>query len=254
MSGFFGLFNYEKEGPGVEKDAPQKKGFFLFFDLYFKNFWKLVVSSIWFILLSIPVVTSGLAFAGFTNVARNLAIDSHSFGTSDFFETIKKNWKQALPAGIINLLIFALLIWDLYFFYTVTTGIFSLVALAMVLTLLFIFITMNFYLWTIMVTFKLKLKQIYVNSFKFAILCLKRNILIVVSLLAIYAATISLLFLNVNIITMLYTAIVLFVLPGFTFLLIEFNVFPKIKKHMIIPYYKDHPNEDLELRHRMGIE
>ena len=27
MAGFFGLFNYEKEGPGIEKDAPKKKGF-----------------------------------------------------------------------------------------------------------------------------------------------------------------------------------------------------------------------------------
>ena len=30
MAGFFGLFNYEKEGPGVEKDAPQKIGFLRF--------------------------------------------------------------------------------------------------------------------------------------------------------------------------------------------------------------------------------
>ena len=27
MAGFFGLFNYEKEGPGISKNAPKKKGF-----------------------------------------------------------------------------------------------------------------------------------------------------------------------------------------------------------------------------------
>ena len=30
MAGFFGLFNYEKEGPGISKDAPKKKPFFAF--------------------------------------------------------------------------------------------------------------------------------------------------------------------------------------------------------------------------------
>ena len=28
-----GLFDYGKEGPGVSKDAPKKKGVFLFFEL-----------------------------------------------------------------------------------------------------------------------------------------------------------------------------------------------------------------------------
>ena len=30
MAGFFGLFNYEKEGPGISKDAPKKKQFIAF--------------------------------------------------------------------------------------------------------------------------------------------------------------------------------------------------------------------------------
>ena len=32
MAGFFGLFNYEKEGPGISKNAPKKKGFIVFFE------------------------------------------------------------------------------------------------------------------------------------------------------------------------------------------------------------------------------
>ena len=111
MAGLFGsFFNYDKEGPGVEKDAPEKKGFIVFFEIFFKNFWKLAICSIWFIALCFPIVTNGLAFAGFTNVTRNMSLDRHSFGTSDFFDTVKKNWKQALAAGIINLIIYMVLI------------------------------------------------------------------------------------------------------------------------------------------------
>lgn len=254
MAGLFGgFFNYDKEGPGVEKDAPKKKGFIVFFEIFFKNFWKLAICSIWFIALSLPIVTGGLACAGFTNVARNMALDRHSFGTSDFFDTIKKNWKQALAAGIINIIISLILIGDILFFYNSTEGIMMLIGLAVVITVLILFVMMQFYMWTIMITFKLKLKQIYVNSFKFAIIGLKRNILIIFFLLLFVAAIIGMLFININIITLVATVFVVFVLPPFYFLLVQFNTFSKIKKLMIIPYYKDHPDEDLELRRSMGI-
>lgn len=254
MAGIFGgLFNYDKEGPGVEKDAPKKKGFIVFFEIFFKNFWKLAVCSVWFIALCIPVITSGLAFAGFTNVVRNMALDRHSFGTSDFFDTIKKNWKQALAAGIINIIILLILAGDIVFFYKSTDGAIRLVGLAVVATVLFLFIMMQFYMWTIMITFKLKLKQIYVNSFKFALIGLKRNVLVILINLLSFAVIFGMLMINVNIITMLATALVIFVIPPFNFMVIQFNTFEKIKKLMIIPYYKDHPDEDLELRRSMGI-
>ncbi len=254
MAGLFGgLFNYDKEGPGVEKDAPQKKGFIVFFEIFFKNFWKLAICSVWFIALCIPIVTSGLAFAGFTNVARNMALDRHSFGTSDFFDTIKKNWKQALPTGIINIIILLILLGDILFFWNSTEGALMLIGLAVVVTVLILFIMMQFYMWTIMITFKLKLKQIYINSFKFALIGLKRNVLIIFVMLLFFAAVFGLIAINVNIITLVATLLMIFAIPGLTFLLIEFNTFEKIKKFMIIPYYKDHPEEDLELRRSMGI-
>mgnify|MGYP002513426451 CR=1 FL=1 len=94
MAGFFGLFNYEKEGPGISKNAPKKKTFIVFFETFFRNFWKFITINLVYVIISLPQITSGLASAGFTHVARNTARDKHSFGLSDFFDTIKKNWKQ----------------------------------------------------------------------------------------------------------------------------------------------------------------
>ena len=116
MAGFFGLFNYEKEGPGISKNAPKKKTFIVFFETFFRNFWKFITINLVYDLISVPVLTNGLASAGLTNVTRNIARDKHSFGLSDFFDTLKKNWKQALPAGIINTLVYAMLFFDIYFF------------------------------------------------------------------------------------------------------------------------------------------
>ena len=116
MAGFFGLFDYTKEGPGIRKDAPKKKAFFVFFETFFRNFFKFVTINLVYVLLSIPVITHGMASAGITNVARNTARDKHSFGLSDFFETIRKNFKQSLIVGIINAVVTFLLIFTVRFY------------------------------------------------------------------------------------------------------------------------------------------
>lgn len=253
MAGFFGLFDYEKEGPGVSKDAPQKKGFIRFFELYFKNFWKLTVNGIWYLLLTLPVVTSGLAAAGFTNVTRNMAVDRHSFGTSDFFDTIKKNFKQALPAGIINALIIGFLCYDIYFFYANAAGYYKIAGIAVCITALLFFCAMRYYIWIMLITFKLKLWSIYKNSFKFAFVGLKRNLLIFIALLPMYALCWFLGSTGTGITQFAFFIVILFVLPGYRFFAIQYNVFGVIKKHMIDPYYAEHPNDDIELRRSLGL-
>ena len=253
MAGFFGFFNYDKEGPGVDKNAPEKIGFVRFFELLYKNFWKLAVNSIWYWLLTILVIPAGFAAAGMTNITRNMAVDTHSFGTSDFFETIKKNWKQALAAGIINTLVLGFLAFDIYFFAMYVLGNLKIVGLAISITTLMIFLVMRFYVWIILITFKLSLKQVYQNSFKLALIGFKRNVIILIGLAAMYALCYGLGIIGTGITQFLFVLIVLFLLPGFRFLLIQFNVFENIKKYMIEPYYKDHPDEDIEIRRRLGV-
>ena len=195
MAGFFGLFNFEKEGPGVSKNAPKKKTFIVFFETFFRNFWKFITINLIYNIISLPQITSGLANAGFTHVARNTARDKHSFGLSDFFDTIKKNWKQALGAGIINTLVYALIIFDLWFFYTSVKGVFGVIGLGLILSVMVIFSMMNYFIWTLMITFKFNLKQIYKNSFNFAVINLKKNFLCFFVLLLVHAVYVGILFL-----------------------------------------------------------
>ncbi len=253
MAGLFGLFNYEKEGPGVSKNAPKKNGFIVFFEIYFKNFWKLAVNGLWYWLFSILVLPIGFADAGMTNITRNMARDTHSFGTRDFFSTIKKNWKQALPAGILNIAIMALLIYDIYFFFVCTQGPMQIIGTAITLTLLVIFLLMRLYFWFLLTTFKLSFKQLYINSFKLSILGIKRSLLIAVELIAFYALIFAIGYIGLAITNFVDIIIIIFVLPGFRFLVIQTNIFKVIKKHMIDPYYNEHPDEDIELRRRLGV-
>lgn len=257
MAGFFGLFNYEKEGPGISKNSPKKKGFIVFFETFFRNFWKFIVINLVYGLISLPVLTNGLASAGLTNVTRNIARDKHSFGVSDLWDTVKINWKQALPAGIIKLVIYIILGFDIYFFYFGSKGIMSTIGLGISLCMLFIFTVMDYFVWTLIITFKFSLKQIYRNSFKFVFINMKMNLVCFFSILLVYAANVGILLLLSSYAIMVITfEVLLYVLlfPSFRFLLVQFCTFPSIKKCIIDPYYRDHPDEDLDKRRDLGIE
>ncbi len=252
-----GLFgNYNKEGPGIAKDAPKKRTAIVFLETFFRNFWKFATISGLFTMISIPLVTSGLASVGITNVARNTARDKHSFGVSDFFDTIKKNWRQALPAGIINAVVYAILIFDIVYFSSGENRI-SAAGQGLILAMFFIFTIMNYYMWTLMITFKFTLKQIYSNSFKFVFINFWPNLLCFVLQVLALALYLGILFLFKNQIAMILPLLAVafvFTFPSFKFLLEQYIAFPAIKKYIIDPYYKEHPDDDIEKRRDLGLE
>ena len=255
LAGFFGLFDYNKPGPGVDKNAPRKKGFVIFFEIYFRKFWKLICVNLLYVLLTLPVFTRGLAQAGMTYITRNFAREKHAFISGDFFDTIKKNWKQALPVGIINMFLTLLLGFDLYFFYTQTgDGFFGYLMLAVIMMVALVFTFMKYYMSMMMITFRLSVKQLYKNSLIFAFAGLKRNLLIFFVLALCYAAAAALIifgsYIGITIVLFLY----IFLFPAFRSYLIQYNIFPLIKKHMIDPYYKEHPGEDKEAKRNLNLE
>lgn len=256
MAGLFGLFNYEKEGPGIDKNAPKKHGFIIFFETYFRNFWKFVPINLVYCLINVPVITNGFANVGITHVTRNTARDKHSFGLSDFFETIKKNKKQALIAGLINSIVYILMIINLVFYWFFAKNILQSIGFGFVMAVFFLFTVMNYYLWTLIITFDFKLKQAYMNSFRFVFVNLKYNLLcffvsniIIVGAVALLVLLPNYFFFILPIEILLYITI----FPCFKALLVQFCTFHSIKKYIIDPYYEEHPDEDIEKRHDLGL-
>lgn len=258
MAGFFGFFNFEKEGPGISKDAPKKKNFIVFFETFFRNIWRFMIINIVYVVMCIPVITSGCAGAGMTNVTRNIARDKHSFGLSDFFSTIAKNLKQSLAVGIINVLLTALIgfaLWFYYKSYTETSNMFSAAGFGVVAVIAMAFLFMKFYIYTLMVTFDFKLKALYVNSFKFAIINLKKNVVCGILLLLIYTlyAIVAYIFAETPL-WAIEVLVAVLTLPAFRFLMLQYFTFPAIKKYIIDPYYEAHPEADIQKRRDLGIE
>jgi len=52
----FNMVGFTKEGKGVEKDAPPKKPFFRFFEIFFRKFYKLMRLNLLFVMFNLPAI------------------------------------------------------------------------------------------------------------------------------------------------------------------------------------------------------
>lgn len=254
-----GLFDalaryYTKEGKGIYKNAPQKKSAFrTFFEILGTKWTSLVRANLLYVLLSLPLITNGLARMGLTYITRNAARRKFAYPAADFFSTIGRTWEKALPIGFINLLVWAVLGFNTYFY---TASLFFrtdgseapsmhwlLLAVTVVGMLMFTF--MNYYIPFMVITFELNLKQMYKNAFMFALHNFKTNLGVFGILFAVLAVLVSpALFVDYRIWGAVLLLLYLMIYPAFRSLLIQFAIFPYIKKVMIDPFYKEHPDAD----------
>ncbi len=147
-----GFYNYNKDGPGVPKEAPPKHPAVVFFEIYARKFWQLVTINLMFtafnlpavilaflvslfylpgfvegqgeidlsirfafivFFTALPLITIGPAQAGLTFLFRNYAREEHAFIWSDFKEQALKNFKQALAVSLLDWVIVTVIGFDI---------------------------------------------------------------------------------------------------------------------------------------------
>ncbi|MGI5959464.1 MAG: YesL family protein [Massiliimalia sp.] len=231
MAGFFGFFDYSKPGKGVDKDAPQKKRFFYFFELYFRKFWKLITLNLMYVLFCIPIITIGPATAAMSKILRDFSMERSVFLWSDFVEAFKKNFKQGLAMEIIDILVFFVAITSCVF-YSRWAGQNKVMYVPFVIVgaILIVAVMMNYFIFVMIPTLDMKLKAMIRNAFLLSILALKTNVC-------------TLIF------TLLFSFAVFFYLPAAIILvptiyfstlgfIIVFNSYQYLEKYIIQPYYE----------------
>lgn len=179
--------------------------------------------------------TFGPVMTGTTYIIRNIVKGEPIFLFNDFFYAIKKNIKQCVVLGILDLIISFLLLYDIYFFYLnpqlPASGAFIVISIF----LLVLYFMMRFYMYTIMITFDLKLFKILKNSLIFVLLALGRNLiaLVGVALAVVINYGIVLAFVPVGVVLpfILTISVCMFIYT--------YAAWPKIKKVMIDPYYDE---------------
>ena len=180
-----------------------------------------------FLGLSLLVLfTYGFVNTGVTYVLRSMVRREPVSLWSDFWRAIKRNVKQALIMGIIDVVIIGLLVYDIMFL--------ALNASAMMyvnLIILALYLMMRFYMYILLITFDLSIWKIIKNSLIFTLLNFKRNIAAMFGIL--FAAALT------------WTLFVLFVPAGVALAMAflfstcmyfgAFAAYPKIKEIMIDP-------------------
>lgn len=235
----FGMHDYEKAGAGVAKNAPKKKAFFDFWEMYFRYCWRLLKLNLLTFVFCIPIVTIGPALAGMTKVLRNYSLDKNSFMFHDFWKGFTQNWKQSLPIGLVDTLFLVSAIAALHVYPAMAKAaesggmiytVLCIISISFAMTLFM----MNFYIFPMIVATDLSLKNIVKNSFFLACIALKKNFVTLVCVMAIVG-------LMIVAVTVSPASLVIIPLWPITFMgfIIIYNSYPEIQKYVINPYYEE---------------
>lgn len=233
--GFFSINRFDEPGKGVDKDAPEKRRFFLFWEIVWRKLGKLMGLSLLYTLMCIPVVTIGPATAGFTYVLKNFATKEPTFAVHDFFDAFRKNWKKSFVVSLLDAVVIVLLGTAIPFYYSaLSQSAFFYLPLAVCLSGAFIAIMMNYYLYLMIVSLDLKLKLIIKNAFLISCAAIKTNI-ITSLIVAVFVFGAYLTFPYLTIFYFIFMAIIGFGILG---LAICFNSYRQIIKYIVDPYYE----------------
>lgn len=205
----------------------------------------LVYTPLTFVLLGIgalSVFTFGIVNAGTAYVLRNIAMGEAVFVWSDFWYAVKRNWKQALPFGILDALINGLIIFNIYTTVVSSNFLTSLMFWSnIVLAVLYFF--MRCYIYVQMVTFKLSVFKILKNSLIFAILGLKRNVLALLGCILLVLFELMFVFGVGGVLISFGVAMPLAIMLSAMAYMKVYASYFKIKEVMIEPYKAEHPEE-----------
>jgi len=184
-------------------------------------------------------LTFGAANAGMTFVLRAYARSEFVYMRHDFFVTVKKNFFGALALGAADLAVITLLVFSALHYYTASMDISYTVLFFITFSAGVIYFIMRFYLYILLITFRLSPAKLIKNAFILTLLGIKRNLMAVLGIAV---------FLLLNVVIFMISIPVGITLPFF-FLAAHcgfiacFAAYPNVKKYMIDPYYAEHPEK-----------
>ena len=194
------FFNYDKVGPGIDKNAPKKKGIALYAELFFRKFWLLIEANILYFTVSLPVIAvyniiimtylpdglnemkwqfsliltaiitvlwgTGPATGGYVYLLRNFAREEHVWLRSDFFEKSRETFKIGITVLLCDLVLLILGANAVIFYSSlmkegVALAKYAFVAIIFCFT---IYTFMHYYIYEFGVTFEDKMRKTIRNS------------------------------------------------------------------------------------------
>jgi len=201
------------------------------------------INTVWtyvfYAISSLFLFTFGIVNVGTSYILRNIAMGEPVFAWTDFWYAVRRNWKQALPFGIFDALINALLVFNIFTMVANEGGFFSSILFWSNVIIFILYFIMRFYIYIQMVTFDLKIFKIIKNSLIFALLGIKRNIVALLGVAVLLVFEIMLFFVTA-LLPVAVAAPLAVLFSTFAYMKVYAAYF-KIKEIMIDPYKAEHP-------------
>ena len=194
---------------------------------------------------ALSLFTFGPINASTAYIIRNMVSGEPVFVWSDFRYALKRNLKQSIPFGMIDILINFILIFNVWNIYTnIVAGSFlnSLFFWTNVVIFIFYFF-MRYYMYVQMVTFKLTVFKMIKNSLIFSLLGFKRNIVALFGIIFCLVLEVMFLLGLGGVLVPLAIAAPLAIMFSTLAYMKVYASYYKIKEVMIDPYYEEHPEE-----------
>ncbi len=202
-----------------------------------------VVNYIFYGIGALFLFTFGIVNVGTAYILRNMVSGEPIFVWHDFWYAIKRNYKQAIPFGIFDVLINALLIYNIFSLVSGTAQFFASMLFWSNVVIFIMFFFMRYYVYVQMVTFKLSIFKILKNSLRFAIIGFKRNIVALLGIILAIVIELMLLLGTGGLLVPFAVAAPLAMLFATMAYMKVYASYFKIKALMIDPYYEEHPEE-----------
>lgn len=90
---------YEKEGPGIPKDAPKKAGLALFIQILAREWWELAKLNLLIVLFCLPIVTIPAAHAAAMRIGVSMVRDRNVYLLKEYWQAFRA---LVLPASLFG--------------------------------------------------------------------------------------------------------------------------------------------------------
>ena len=204
-----------------------------------------ILTTVDYVLLALGalvILTFGLVRVGLTYILRNMFRGEPIFMWHDFWYAVKRNLRQGIIFGVMDIAIVGLLLYDIVFFnlnYNVNMMMSTMFFMALCMAMLYFF--MRHYIYLMLATFDISISKMFKNALKFTVLGLKRNLMLLLGtvILVVIEYLFMIYYLPLGMI------IPFVILPSLLMMMGVYAAYPKIKEIMIDPYYtKVAPTEE----------
>lgn len=176
----------------------------------------------------------GPSTAALTYTLRNIGREEHVWLFSDFRDKIKENFKQSFGLWILDLVVFALVVFAYNFYANAGEPISYLRYL--LLSFALIYIMLHLFVYQLMITFELPLKALMKNAVLFALAKAPKCfiLLLFVALIHIGLPIIAIANIASPFVTLIFFALEIFLLPALTSFVTNFAIYPTIEEYIKI--------------------